>query len=406
MGAVFGPCVFLWIVLGSILGGAVHDYMTGMVSSRYNGESIAELAGRIMGPGSKIGMRIFAVVLLILVGTVFVTSPAALLALLTPKVLNTQFWVIVIICYYLLATLIPIDKLIGRLYPVFGVVLIAMAVGILGSFVWNDNYSLRELTLVNTHPKLPVWPFMFITVACGAISGFHATQSPLMSKCMTTEKQGRAIFYGAMICEAVIALVWAAAGTSFYATAGALSHALSSTGPSAVVYDVSKTMLGTVGSILAVIGVVLCPITSGDTAFRSARLIIAEWTGLDQKIIRNRLLLTIPLIAVGGVLTQMNFDIIWRYFSWTNQTLAMVVLWMFTLYLIRKARNKWMSLITAIPAFFMSAVSLTYILMAPEGFKLSAIYSYPAGIALAVVFAVCYFIMILKKQEQEEQKAE
>lgn len=399
MGAQFGPCVFLWIVLGSVFGGAVHDYMTGMISCRHGGQSIAELSGIYLGKAGKWIMRIFSLVILILVGTVFITSPAALLAKLTPESLNTTFWIIVIIVYYVLATLLPIDKIIGKLYPVFGIVLLIMAAGIIGSLVFSGNYTLPEIEFKNLHPESqPVWPYMFVTVACGAISGFHATQSPMISKCIKSEKDGRKVFYGAMITEAVIALIWAAAGVAFYETTGGLSKALGEMGQSGVVYDISFTLMGTVGGILAVIGVVACPVTSGDTAFRGARLIIAEWTKLDQKNIKNRLIITIPLLGIGAVLTQLDFDVLWRYFSWSNQTLAMIALWVATAYLIKKGKKPVSSLITALPASFMSAVSMTYILMSEEGLRLSTSIAYPVGIAFAAILFVIYLLK-LKKSE-------
>ena len=385
MGAQFGPVVFLWIVFGSILGGAVHDYMVGMISCRNEGRSIAALSGDYLGNVAKWVMRVFSVVLLVLVGTVFVTSPAALLAKLTPAMFNNAFWVFVIIAYYILATLLPIDKLIGRLYPVFGAVLIAMAVGIFGALAFSGQYTVPEITLKNLHPDgQPVWPYMFVTVACGAISGFHATQSPMVAKCITSEKQGRFVFYGAMISEAVIALVWAAAGVAFYETTGGLSAALQEMEQAGVVYDISFGMLGAVGGILAVIGVVACPITSGDTAFRSARLILAEWTGLSQKPFKNRLLITLPLLLVGLGLTQLDFNVLWRYFSWSNQTLAMVALWTATAYLLKENHPFSHLLMTALPATFMAGVSATYILMAKEGLRLSETVAYPIGTALAM----------------------
>lgn len=392
MGACFGPVVFLWIVFGAILGGAVHDYMSGMISERNKGASVAELSGKYLGKPALYIMRIFSVLLLLLTGTVFVTSPAELIASLTPAVLSKGFWIVVILIYYLLATLMPIDKIIGRLYPVFGIVLIVTAVSIAGGMFFLPEYTIPEITLADLHPDhLPIWPFMFITVACGAISGFHATQSPMMAKCITSEKEGRKVFYGAMIIESVIALVWAAAGVAFYGGTELLNAALSTNGQSSTVYEICRTMLGGVGGILAVIGVVICPVTSGDTAFRSARLILAEWTGLKQKAFRGRLILTIPLLAVGAILTQLDFNVLWRYFSWSNQTLAMISLWTATSYLIRHAKKKLYSLITALPAAFMSSVSLTYILMADEGFSLSANVSYIAG----AVFAVLLFCLYL-----------
>ena len=389
MGACFGPVVFLWIVFGSILGGAVHDYMCGMISSRHGGSSIAELSGIYLGNVARWVMRIFSVVLLILTGTVFVNSPAALIARLTSG--SETLWIVIILLYYVLATLLPIDKLIGRLYPVFGVILIVMAVSVLGGTLFG-GYTVPEITLKSLHPAgLPIWPFMFVTVACGAISGFHATQSPMIAKCITSEKHGRKVFYGAMIAEAVIALIWAAAGVAFYGTTQMLNDAISSLGQSGTIYEISSTMLGTVGGVLAVIGVVVCPITSGDTAFRSARLILAEVTGLDQKKIRNRLIITLPLLAIGAVLTQLDFNVLWRYFSWSNQTLAMIALWVATAYLLKEGKHPFGSLITALPATFMSAVSLTYILMAGEGFGLSSSIAYPAG----AVFAVALFCVYL-----------
>lgn len=397
MGAVFGPVVFLWVVLGSILGGAVHDFMTGMISTRHDGSSIAELAGIYLGNKMKWVMRIFSVLLLLLVGTVFITSPAALIANLTPDSLNMTFWVGVILIYYLIATLLPIDKVIGVLYPVFGVILIIMALAIITGITINSKYVIPELTLSNLHPdNLPVWPFMFITVACGAISGFHATQSPMVAKCITSEKSGKPVFFGAMIAEAVIALIWAAAGVAFYGATHLLNEALTANGASDVVYQISKQLLGPVGGILAIVGVVICPITSGDTAFRSARLVLAESFKLDQKFIKNRLIITVPLLLIAAFLTTINFNILWRYFSWSNQTLAMIALWICTSYLIKKGKYKYGSLMTALPAAFMTAVSVTYILMAPEGFKLSKNIGYPIGIISAVILFAIYIYYFIK----------
>lgn len=400
LGAVFGPVVFLWIVFGSILGGAVHDYMSGMISLRMNGASISEIVGAYLGTTAKQVMRVFSLILLVLLGAVFTTSPAALIARLTPEWMNTGFWVVVILVYYLLATLLPIDKLIGKLYPVFGAVLLMMAVGIIVGLVVG-GYPLPELTLANMHPEgRPVWPYMFITVACGAISGFHGTQSPMMARCLTSEKDGRKIFYGAMISESVIALVWAAAGVAFYGTTGGLQAALEELGQSGVVYDISVSLLGLFGGALAIIGVVVCPISSGDTAFRSARLTIADWFHIDQANLPRRLAVTIPLLAAGAVLTQVDFDVIWRYFSWSNQTLAMITLWAAAMYLVRHADKTWYSLLCAIPATFMSGVSCTYILMAEEGFRLSQSIAYPIGIVFAMVCAAAYGYKVSKSRTQ------
>ena len=403
MGACFGPVVFLWIVFGSILGGAVHDYMTGMISSRHEGSSIAELSGLYVGYVAKWMMRAFSVLLLVLTGTVFVNSPAALIAKLTPFPDSEMMWIVIILVYYVLATLLPIDKVIGRLYPVFGIVLITMAICILGGIIIG-GYTIPEITLKDLHPDgLPIWPYMFITVACGAISGFHSTQSPMVAKCITSEKQGRTIFYGAMIAEAVIALIWAAAGVAFYGTTGLLNTSITELGQSGTVYDISNGMLGGFGGALAVIGVVVCPVTSGDTAFRSARLILAETFKLDQKAIRNRLLLTLPLLGIGAVLTQLDFNVLWRYFSWSNQTLAMIALWVSTAYLIKKGKYKYGSLITGLPSMFMTMVSSTYILMADEGFGLPAAAAYPSGIVFGVSH-FCFYIAMMVTYNKRRAK--
>lgn len=390
MGAMFGPVVFLWIVLGAILGGAVHDYMVGMLSCRHGGASVAELGGIYLGTWAKWVLRVFSILLLLLCGTVCVTSPAALLAVLTPSFMGKPFWVILILVYYVLATLLPIDQLIGKLYPVFGVALLIMAVGICGG-LFAQGYAIPEISFADLHPDgLPVWPFMFVTVACGAVSGFHATQSPMMAKCITSEKAGRKVFYGAMISESVIALVWAAAGVTFYESSSLLGEQLASLGQSGVVYEISQGLLGKIGGFLAIVGVVACPITTGDTAFRSARLMLAETFKSDQKSVKNRLILTFPLLTVGACLTQINFDVLWRYFSWSNQTLAMITLWIVSSYLLQKGKTRSRSLLTAFPAAFMSAVVSTYILMANEGFRLSAAVSYPIGIGFAAVLFGLY----------------
>lgn len=380
-GALWGPVVFLWIVFGTIFAGAVHDFLSGMISIRHRGASISEIVGIYLGPQMKTVMRIFSVVLLVLVGTVFMTGPAGLLARLTPDFMTRNFWLVIVLVYYFLATILPIDQLIGKIYPLFGAALIIMALGIAGGLIFT-GVPMMELTLTNLHPKeLPIWPLMFITVACGAISGFHATQSPMMARCMTSEKDGRKIFYGAMVAEGVIALIWAAAGVSFYGSTGGLATALTEYGGQAgVVYDIAFKLLGPVGGVLAMIGVIACPITSGDTAFRSARLTLADWFKFEQKSISKRLLLAIPLLGVGALLTLIDFNIVWRYFSWSNQTLAMIALWAGAMYLVKEKVNHW---IATVPATFMSAVSMTYILQAPEGFQLSTAISYPIGLAFA-----------------------
>lgn len=395
LGAYWGPGVFLWITFGTIFAGGVHDYLSGMISIRHKGSSISEIVGLYLGSVMKTIMRVFSVVLLVLVGVVFATGPANLLAMLTPEGLNATFWLIIVIGYYFLATLVPIDKIIGKVYPVFGICLIVMCIGVAGGIVVK-GYHIPEISLSNMHPDgQPIWPFMFITVACGAISGFHATQSPMMARCMEREKDGRRIFYGAMVAEGVIALIWAAAGVAFYETTGGLQEAVARLGgQGGVVYEICNTLLGPVGSVIAMIGVIACPISSGDTAFRSARLTIADWFQIDQRTTRRRLMLTLPLLLVGAVLTQVDVTIIWRYFSWSNQTLAMIALWAAGAYLVREKIAPW---IAVIPAVFMSAVSMTYILMAPEGFRFGVYASYPAGILFAVVCFAVFYLRIMKK---------
>lgn len=400
-GALWGPSVFLWITLGTIFAGGVHDYLSGMMSMRHNGTTIGELVGIYLGPIMKQVMRVFSVVLLILVGVSFTTGPAALLAMLTPNALNTTFWLVVILIYYFLATFLPIDKIIGKIYPVFGVCLIAMALGVGGGLI-IEGYKIPEITLQNLHPSnTPIWPMMFVSVACGAISGFHATQSPIMARCMKSEKDGKKIFYGAMVAEGVIALIWAAAGCAFYETTGGLQNAINELGGQGpVVFDITSKLLGPVGAVIAMVGVIACPISSGDTAFRSARLVISDWFNIEQKQVLKRLALTLPVLGVGAILTQMDVQIIWRYFSWSNQTLAMIALWAGAVYLYKNKRNAWMA---AIPATFMSAVSVTYILMASEGFRLSKTIAYPSGIIFAVVCLGVFIKTTYLKQSDKEE---
>lgn len=396
LGAVFGPVVFLWIVFGSILGGAVHDYMSGMISIRMNGASLSEIIGKYLGNAAKQFMRVFSIFLMILVGAVFTKSPAELLSRITPEWATTAVWIAAILAYYLLATLLPIDKLIGKLYPIFGGMLILMAAGIvIGLFV--GGYHIPEMQLANLNPKgVPMFPFMFVTVACGAVSGFHGTQSPMMARCIKSEKQGRRVFYGAMIVESVIALVWAAAGVAFYETTGGLQNALTNLGQSGVVYDISVKLLGTVGGALAIIGVVACPISTGDTAFRSARLTIADWFNIDQSKFVKRLLITLPIVAASTALMLLNGEVIWRYLSWCNQTFAAFTLWAEAMYLAKNAKRRWYSLMCALPAAFMTAVCGAYILMADEGFKISSQIAYPIGLCLAAACAALFLVKAAK----------
>lgn len=399
-GAIWGPSVYLWIVCGTIFAGGVHDYLSGMISLREDGKSISEVVGNHMGTTMLNIMRVFSVVLLILVGTVFMTGPAGLLAKLTGSAVMPVL--LCVLAYYFLATLLPIDTIIARFYPLFGICLIVMALGIMGGMLFGvGGHTMPEMQLANLHPlgaeKMPIWPLMFITVACGAISGFHSTQSPIMARCLKDERLGRPVFYGAMVSEGIIALIWAAAGVTFYDGTGGLAAAMKAGGAGTVVYDICVGFMGVgVGATLAMLGVIACPITSGDTAFRSARLTLADWLGLDQKMATKRLMLAVPILAIGGVLSQMDFNIVWRYFSWTNQTLAMIVLWTGAVYLFRTKPGTKSYLIAAVPATFMSAVSCTYILQAPEGLQMSTAITYPAGIVFAI-FCVILFCRTLKK---------
>ncbi|MCB9948352.1 MAG: carbon starvation protein A [Rhodospirillaceae bacterium] len=395
LGALYGPDALIWIVIGCIFGGGVHDYFSGMLSVRANGASVPNVVGQHLGNGFKQFMNVFAIILLLLVGVVFVLGPARLLGSMTG--MAAMAWVGIIFAYYFLATILPVNKIIGRLYPVFGALLAFMSIGLTVAFCFSDQFDFYPvMTLENTHPTdLPMWPLMFITIACGAISGFHATQSPLMARCIRNERAGKQIFYGAMIGEGVIALVWATLGLSFYQNADALNAALAEGGPGYVVHEVSTTLLGGgIGGILAILGVVILPITSGDTAFRSARLIIAEYVKLPQQLVVKRLLVAVPLFAVGIAVSQADFAVIWRYFGWANQTLAAVMLWAAAAYLLRERKLHW---IATIPAAFMTAVTVSFLAYAEIGFGLSIDIATAIGIGGAVVALVAFFSLVRPK---------
>lgn len=385
-GAMWGPVAFLWIVLGSIFAGGVHDYFSGMLSLKHKGESITELTGHYLGAGMKQFMRLFTVLLMIMVGAVFIMGPAKILDGLV-GIGGVSMWVGIIFIYYVLSTVLPIDKLIGKIYPLFGMALLFMAAGITVVMVQQGlaipELSLASFTNLHVSPdRFPVFPMLFVTIACGAISGFHASQSPMMARCMTNERQGRKIFYGAMITEGVLALIWAAISMSFFGGIRELNEVMVQQSGNAafVVNQISNSLLGKVGGVLALLGVVAAPITSGDTAFRSARLIVADLLKLNQTAIRNRFLISLPLFAAGLGLTFVEFGVVWRYFAWTNQTLATIVLWMITAYLIQAQKAFWVALV---PAVFMSAVVTAYILVAPEGFALPVTIAYAAGLTVA-----------------------
>ena len=371
MGACFGPVAFLWITLGGIFMGAMHDFLSGVMLVRNDGLSISEIVGRYMGRATLQFMRIFSIILLILVGVVFLRSPASILGEMIPSV-SYWWWIGIIIVYYFVATLLPIDKIIGKFYPLFGAALIFMAIGLAGVILFGD-YSVPELslsTLRNYQPNaeaLPIVPTLFITIACGAISGFHATQSPLMARCIKSEGDCRSVFYGAMITESIIALIWAAIAMAFFHGPDKLAVALAEHGNSAawVVNTISTSTLGIVGGILAVLGVVAAPITSGDTAFRSARLIVADSLHIEQRSIPKRLMICIPIFAIGLVLNFIDFDVVWRYFSWTNQALATVVLWTIVVYHRREGYNMWVALL---PAIFMTYICSSFVFISDQFF--------------------------------------
>ena len=399
-GALFGPSCYLWIVLGCIFGGAVHDYFSGMLSLRGGGVNVPALVGQELGTGTRKVMLVFSVVMLLLVGTVFVSSPALILGQMTGEK-STMIWVLAILLYYVFATTVPIDKIIGRIYPVFAIALLFMAVSLFVCLLVKWPVTLPEVWdgLANRAPASgKIFPCLFITIACGAVSGFHSTQSPLMARCLTNEKLGRPVFYGAMITEGIVALIWAAvASYFFYGGGNAEMDAVGVTAAPKVVTIVSKHWLGALGSVLAILGVVAAPITSGDTALRSVRLIIADALGLSQKPIKNRLYISIPIFVVTGLLLWYNiadengFNVIWRYFGWANQTLAVFVLWTVTAFLSRH-RKGLTYMMTLVPATFMTSVTVTFILTAKIGFNLPTDWTAVIGVTTFVLaLALFYF---------------
>ncbi len=388
LGACFGPIAFLWITLGGIFFGAMHDFLSGMIIMRHDGRSLPEIIGIYLGIPTRMIVRIFSIILMVLVGAVFILSPADLITNMVPGI-SKNIWIWIILIYYILATMLPVDKIIGKLYPIFGVALISMAVGLLGVLMFG-NYQIPELTTLHNFQlnpdALPIIPTLFITIACGAISGFHATQSPLMARCIANESQCRSVFYGSMISESIIALIWAAIAMAFFNGPTALGEQLAEHGGNAAwaVDVISNTTLGKIGAILALLGVVVAPITSGDTAFRSARLIIADVFNIDQRPILKRFAICIPLFVVGYAITLVNFDIIWRYFAWANQTLASVVLWTIYVWLARKNSNYWVALI---PAIAMTFVVTCFVFVSPQfvGIENRALAYFLAAIVTIVI---------------------
>ncbi|MCD8071791.1 MAG: carbon starvation protein A [Alistipes sp.] len=409
LGATYGPVAFLWITFGGIFFGAMHDYLSGMISLHNNGVSLPEIVGKYLGIGVKQFMRVFTLFLMVLVGAVFMLGPADILGNLTGiadlhigGITIPNFWVWIILAYYILATLLPVDKIIGRVYPVFGAALILMAVGIFGALIFG-GFDIPELTSLNNMKsdaaRFPIVPTMFITIACGAVSGFHATQSPLMARCLTGEQQGRPVFFGAMISESLIALIWAAIAMAFFGGVQALNDQLAANGNNATwaVDLMANTTLGRVGAVLALLGVVAAPISSGDTAFRSARLIIADFMGMDQRSYRKRLYICIPLFLVGFGITLVRFDVVWRYFAWANQTLAVVTLWMITVYLHGKKKNYMLALL---PALAMTFITADYLFTSGEMMGLDRLTgAVGGGVVAAAILVSC--IARMRKNEKK-----
>ena len=400
LGACYGPVAFLWITIGGIFMGAMHDYLSGVILVRNEGLSITEIVARYLGKNAGVFMRIFSIILLLLVGVVFVVSPADILATKF-EFLSREWWLGIIIAYYFIATLLPVDKLIGKVYPLFGIALVAMALGLLGVLIFGD-YTIPSMTLENLHANkenLPLLPTIFITIACGAISGFHATQSPLMARCVNNERECRFVFYGAMISESIIALIWAAIAMAFFYNDGGVSVALAGHTPAWAVNEISSTTLGVVGGILAILGVVAAPITSGDTAFRSARLIIADMLHIEQRSKWKRLVISAPLFMCGIALTFVNFDIVWRYFAWTNQALAAIVLWCIVVYLHKNKLNYWVAII---PALFMTYICSSFIFVSNQFIGMGAVpMAYVWGGMATIALSV---VMILNMRHRNNAK--
>lgn len=404
LGACFGPVAFLWITLGCVFFGAMHDYLSGMLILRNDGKSLPEIIGMYLGNNTRMVVRIFSIALMVLVGAVFILSPAQLLSSMV-DVLPMEAWVYIILAYYIIATLLPVDKVIGKIYPVFGVALVAMALGLL-IVLLTGQYTVPELTTLHNFQldaeALPIIPTLFITIACGAISGFHATQSPLMARCVTSEKKCKSVFYGSMISEGIIALIWAAIAMAFFHGPTSLGEQLAEHGNNAAwaVDVISNTTLGRVGAFLALLGVVVAPITSGDTAFRGARLIVADMFNYDQRPIMKRLVICIPLFIIGFGITQIEFGIVWRYFAWANQTLAVFTLWTLYVWLVREGKNYWVALI---PALVMTFIVSYFVFMSPQFLGMpNRIFAAGLGLIMTcVVFGAAYFKAIRKPLIEE-----
>ncbi|MDD2967828.1 MAG: carbon starvation protein A [Desulfovibrionaceae bacterium] len=399
LGALYGPSALLWVVFGCIFGGATHDFCAGMMSLRYGGASYPEIIGRNLGTGVRRFMEGFTIIFMIMVGAVFVLGPAKLLESMSG--VGFIWWSALIFAYYFVATIMPIDKIIGRIYPIFSVLLLLMAFGLTVALLWQGYEILPNTNFfVNTDPSgLPIWPLLFITIACGAISGFHATQSPLMARCIENERDGRMLFYGPMIAEGALGLIWVTLGLSFYQSPEALAAVIKAGSPTLVVKEISVALLGPVGGALALLGVVVLPISTGDTAFRSARLLVADTFHIQQATPNSRVLVAIPLFLAGIALTFIDFAVIWRYFGWANQSMACVTLWSVSVYLARRQLLHWIS---TLPAVFMTAVCTSYLCYAKIGFGLPLPLATGIGIALSLA---CLLIFLKKGASLPEEEA-
>lgn len=416
LGAMYGPMAYIWIVLGCIFMGATHDYFSGMLSIRNNGASLPEIVGKYLGTTARGIMRVFTLLLLVFVGVAFVSGPAKLLFTLTN--LDVRIWLYIIFAYYLLATLLPINKIIGRFYPLFGASLLIMAIGIGGSLIVksaNGTLEMTEITMssfgnfhVNPESNL-LFPMLFIIISCGAISGFHATQSPLMARCLKNERQGKSIFYGAMITEGIVAIIWASAAMNYFGDVHGLNYTLSNPlagnpdivpDPAWLVNEICNTWLGKIGAIFAIVGVIACPITSGDTAFRSARLTVADMFGIKQLSLKSRLVVSIPLFIIGFILTFLmkdEFGQVWKFVGISNQSLATIVLWTAAMYMAIKGKNHWF---LSIPATFLTVVCISYIMVAPNsgaGLNMAPNTGYLIG-ALSGLLALTFFLLAARKK--------
>lgn len=400
LGIIYGPACLLWIVFGSIFAGAVHDYLSGMSSVRNGGRSIIDLVAETFGKKSKTALMIFLCLFLVLVGAVFAVNPAKMLANLTP--VSFGYWLAIIFGYYFIATMFSVDKIIGKVYPYFAVLLLVMSVWMLIRLCFLPQPWYPQITFANMHPSgQPLFPLLFITVACGALSGFHATQSPMMARCLTNEKYGRPCFYGAMILEGLLALMWATFGMAFYQSPEAIAAAVKTAGQAGAVGQISTGLLGRTGGFLTVLAVVVLAVTSGDTAFRSLRLNVADFFNISQKNMKNRLAVSSIIFACGIALALTDTTKLWMYFGWANQTLACITLWTFSVFMRRTGRNFW---ITLVPAMFMSVVCGSYILYDKIGFGLGINASITGGMIMAAAISAIYFIFAKKIDKKTEVK--